>query len=109
MQASGSGSRARRGRAVRHATRWGDNASGAHQNDVTLGQAVLRQNATASEGRSVRGDMVTKACRVLKDSGLIGIGGRLTAPPLSHHRAYGSVPRRFDRIKLGQRQGAEGG
>ena len=31
---------------------------------------------------------------------LIGIGGRLAAPPLPHHRAYGSVPRRFDRVKL---------
>src|SRR4051794_15595440 len=29
----------------------------------------------------------------------IGIGGSLAAPPLPHHRAYGSVPRRFDRIK----------
>ena len=29
---------------------------------------------------------------------LIGIGGRLTAPPLPHHRAYGSVPRRFGRV-----------
>ena len=31
--------------------------------------------------------------------GLIGIGGHLAAPPLPHHRAYGSVPRRFDRVK----------
>ncbi len=30
---------------------------------------------------------------------LIGIGGSLAAPPLPHHRAYGSVPRRFDRVK----------
>src|SRR4051812_12158482 len=30
---------------------------------------------------------------------LIGIGGHLAAPPLPHHRAYGSVPRRFDRVK----------
>ena len=29
----------------------------------------------------------------------IGIGGRLATPPLPHHRAYGSVPRRFDRVK----------
>ena len=29
----------------------------------------------------------------------IGIGGHLTMPPLPHHRAYGSVPRRFDRIR----------
>src|SRR5271165_6661738 len=33
---------------------------------------------------------------------MIGIGGRLAAPPLPHHRAYGSVPRRFDRVRLGQ-------
>ena len=30
---------------------------------------------------------------------LIGIGGHLTMPPLPHHQAYGSVPRRFDRIR----------
>ena len=30
---------------------------------------------------------------------MIGIGGHLTMPPLPHHRAYGSVPRRFDRIR----------
>ena len=29
---------------------------------------------------------------------VIGIGGRLTASPLPHHRAYGSVPRRFGRV-----------
>jgi hypothetical protein len=33
---------------------------------------------------------------------MIGIGGRLAAPPLPHHRAYGSVPRRFDRVKPGE-------
>src|SRR5262249_44748617 len=30
---------------------------------------------------------------------LMGIGGSLAAPPLPHHRAYGSVPRRFDRVQ----------
>ncbi|MBM4200842.1 MAG: response regulator, partial [Gammaproteobacteria bacterium] len=30
---------------------------------------------------------------------IIRIGGRLTAPPLRHHRAYGSVPRRFEKVK----------
>src|ERR1700737_2803210 len=39
---------------------------------------------------------------------LIGIGGHLAVPPLPHHRAYGSVPRRFDRVKLGQRHGVGG-
>ncbi len=33
----------------------------------------------------------------------IGIGGHLAVPPLPHHRAYGSVPRRFDRIKRRRR------
>ena len=28
-------------------------------------------------------------------AGSIGIGGHLAMPPLPHHRAYGSVPRRF--------------
>ena len=41
-------------------------------------------------------------------NGLIGIGGHLAMPPLPHHRAYGSVPRRFDWVKLGQRHGVGG-
>ena len=39
---------------------------------------------------------------------MIGIGGRLAAPPLPHHRAYGSVPRRFDRVNLERRHGVGG-
>src|SRR6516164_3296679 len=39
----------------------------------------------------------------------IGIGGHLAAPPLPHHRAYGSVPRRFDRVKRGQEHRGGGG
>ena len=35
---------------------------------------------------------------------LIGIGGSLAAPPLPHHRAYGSVPRRFDRVRRSKDQ-----
>jgi len=38
------------------------------------------------------------------DAYLIGIGGHLAMPPLPHHRAYGSVPRRFDWVKLGRRR-----
>src|ERR1700754_5270937 len=30
----------------------------------------------------------------------IGIGGHLATPPLPHHRAYGSVPRRFGGLGL---------
>ena len=37
------------------------------------------------------------ACEALDHA--IRIGGRLTAPPLRHHRAYGSVPRRFSKVK----------
>src|SRR5208337_2473066 len=32
---------------------------------------------------------------VMAHSDPIGIGGHLATPPLPHHRAYGSVPRRF--------------
>src|SRR6516162_6561602 len=43
-----------------------------------------------------------------RDAPKIGIGGHRAAPPLPHHRAYGSVPRRFDRVKRGQeRRGGE--
>ena len=41
------------------------------------------------------------------DTTEIGIGGHLGAPPLPHHRAYGSVPRRFDRVKRGQERRGE--
>src|SRR5271166_5816422 len=30
---------------------------------------------------------------------MIGIGGSLAAPPLPHHLAYGSVPRRFEKLR----------
>src|SRR6188472_3403555 len=33
----------------------------------------------------------------------IGIAGHLTMPPLPHHRAYGSVPRRFGGLSARQR------
>src|SRR5712691_8198349 len=35
-------------------------------------------------------------------AGSIGIGGHLTMPPLPHHRAYGSVPRRFGGLSTSQ-------
>src|SRR6516165_12818644 len=40
---------------------------------------------------------------------LIGIGGHLAAPPLPHHRAYGFVPRWFDRVERGQEHRGGGG
>jgi hypothetical protein len=33
------------------------------------------------------------------DNSWIGIGGSLAAPPLPHHLAYGSVPRRFEKLR----------
>ena len=50
-----------------------------------LGEAILAE--TRGNGR---------------DAPVIGIGGHLAMPPLPHHRAYGSVPRRFDRLSLGK-------
>ena len=38
-------------------------------------------------------------------AGVIGIGGRLATPPLPHHRAYGSVPRRFESLANTRRTG----
>jgi hypothetical protein len=40
--------------------------------------------------RSRGTDDAKRSERDLIEAGLIGIGGRLTAPPLPHHRAYGS-------------------
>src|SRR3954463_13599155 len=37
----------------------------------------------------------------------IGIGGRLATPPLPHHRAYGSVPRRFGGLRASERHHGE--
>src|SRR5437588_10209527 len=37
-----------------------------------------------------------------KCSASIGIGGHLAVPPLPHHRAYGSVPRRFGGLSTHQ-------
>ena len=39
---------------------------------------------------------------------LIGIGERLATPPLPHHRAYGSVPRRFESLANTRRTGTGG-
>src|SRR5215831_8965898 len=36
------------------------------------------------------------------NGGSIGIGGHLAMPPLPHHRAYGSVPRRFGGLSTRQ-------
>src|SRR3954469_23806784 len=41
--------------------------------------------------------------KAVRRSGTIGIGGHLTMPPLPHHRAYGSVPRRFGGLSARQR------
>jgi hypothetical protein len=45
-------------------------------------------------------DSVEILCTAAKDASakMIGIGGSLAAPPLPHHLAYGSVPRRFEKL-----------
>src|ERR1700730_19235434 len=40
----------------------------------------------------------SRTARHVRKLPMIGIGGRLAAPPLPHHRAYGSVPRRFESL-----------
>src|SRR4051812_36428318 len=62
------------------------------------GREVERQRSAAEAARA----LATAERRRAGEAGRqapIGIGGSLAAPPLPHHRAYGSVPRRFDRVK----------
>src|ERR1700731_4600144 len=47
--------------------------------------------STPSRGRIMRA----------RENGEVGRRRWLAMPPLPHHRAYGSVPRRFDWVKLG--------
>src|SRR5260370_11980579 len=68
--------------------------------------------AGSSRGRKVSEDPFGHLCALLLSRFVpeIRIGGQLTVPPLPHHRAYGSVPRRFDPVKPGQiRRGGGGG
>src|SRR6516225_2894132 len=62
------------------------------------GSKVLARDVVASLRRWAVRDAFGQAV-------MIGIGGHLAMPPLPHHRAYGSVPRRFDWVKLGRRRG----
>src|SRR5947208_12323645 len=63
-------------------------------------RSILSVMSTLGCVRLSKGGCATSALLVSE----IGIGGHLAAPPLPHHRAYGSVPRRFDRVKLEQQQ-----
>ena len=64
--------------------------------------------SSLSAGFAFRKETITGSRRNGRDAPMIGIGGHLAAPPLPHHRAYGSVPRRFDQVKRGQeRRGGE--
>src|SRR6516225_8566492 len=77
---------------------------------------VERKRAPSNRGPEIRTDdrfgcgqpSFAGSCTNGKVAPMIGIGGHLVAPPLPHHRAYGSVPRRFDQVKRGQeRRGGE--
>jgi hypothetical protein len=72
------------------------------QQDQSTGTAISRSgrrsaNALVRELNKL-GEELTWTIP-LRTSVRIGIGGSLAAPPLQHHRAYGSVPRRFDRVR----------
>ena len=67
-----------------------------------IDEVELRQAIEKQLNRVELANGFTRAVVVGNPRGLehaIGIGGHLAVPPLPHHRAYGSVPRRFDRIK----------
>ena len=55
---------------------------------------LIWDNAPCHVAKVVRAEAARLGIEVV-----IGIGGSLAAPPLPHHRAYGSVPRRFDRVQ----------
>jgi hypothetical protein len=59
-------------------------------------------NAHATSVAATRSRHVLLEPANVRFASKIGIGGRLATPPLPHHRAYGSVPRRFDRVKPAQ-------
>src|SRR5262249_43821049 len=61
-------------------------------------EALAAELPAASQRRALLGSAYS-----LRGTLLIGIGGSLAAPPLPHHRAYGSVPRRFARVKRSTR------
>src|SRR6516165_8227527 len=65
----------------------------------------LRKFVASMNDRSGANLLIRWAASNGKKAPMIGIGGHLAAPPLPHHRAYGSVPRRFDRVKRGQERG----
>ena len=58
----------------------------------------MRRRFSAISGARKRLPDMGSACF----GSLIGIGGCLAGPSLPHHLAYGSVPRWFDRVKLGR-------
>ena len=53
-----------------------------------------RPHSATTKATTTRRKLSGKSARVAQTK-TIGIGGHLAMPPLPHHRAYGSVPRRF--------------
>lgn len=62
---------------------------------------IIRPSAAERETENANWAAETRKERDLL--GEIGIGGCLAAPVLPHHRAYGSVPRRFGWLNFGFR------
>jgi hypothetical protein len=56
-------------------------------------------NGQIVPGPALAGEAADKGAASGKARLVIGIGESLTALPLPHHLAYGSVPRRFDRVE----------
>src|ERR1700729_4527958 len=72
------------------------------RSDCLFRQAALLEG---SAGMSRRASPLAHPARAERGTQppSIGIGGHLTMPPLPHHRAYGSVPRRFGGLSAHQR------
>src|SRR2546423_14170204 len=68
------------------------------EGDVDCASRIPRQSVRCGFGQ----ETFAVAAGNGQDAPKIGIGGHLTAPPLPHHRAYGSRTRRVDWVKLGQ-------
>src|SRR4030081_3143238 len=61
-----------------------------HGRTIHSGQIRKSGRATGKSALPSRTDVTSRACQVQKVPE-IGIGGSLAAPPLPHHRTYGSV------------------
>src|SRR5215831_15693029 len=83
-----------------------------YEADCSRATAYRKLAKRAARKRSIRERLAASATEfsplikpIIAQSLIDRDRGHLAMPPLPHHRAYGSVPRRFDWVKLGRRRG----